>query len=179
MDSRLDGVGDSHRTDIGVEVGLDAETIRTGYRLLALVREGEVRTDVGQVAPQPIGTSRVYGGSGADVGQAPDIQALAAFRAGYRDFGGNPAWERHFLDDVILGCENRAYGWVWHPEASNYVSVAQFTVGSWTTASTATGLNNPYDLYHVGANVAWWSNAIEHPGGTGGWPECWQEGIVP
>lgn len=101
------------------------------------------------------------------------------FRQGYRDFGGNPAWEEHFVTDVILGCENSTYGWVWHPEASHYITVAQFHPASWATAARATELDDPNDPYHVGAAVAWWSNAIEHPGGTGGWPTCWWEGVVP
>lgn len=103
----------------------------------------------------------------------------AAFRQGYQDFGGRQEWEEHFVTDVILGCENKTYGWVWHPEASSFITVAQFHRDSWARASAATGLGDPYNLYHVGAAVAYWSTSIEHPGDSGGWAECWWEGIVP
>ena len=103
----------------------------------------------------------------------------ARFSRGYLDYGGRADWLAHFVNDVIPGCENKGYGWVWHPEASAYVSVAQFDSGSWATASANTGLSDPWDLYHVGANVAQWSNAINHPGSSGGWPHCWWVGAVP
>lgn len=35
------------------------------------------------------------------------------------------------------------------------------------------------DPYHVGFNVAWWVNAIDHPGTRSGWPHCWWVGNVP
>lgn len=87
------------------------------------------------------------------------------FAESYLDYDGNPAWLRHFIEDV-LPCESS--DWVeWR--TSGYVSRAQFHVLSWATAVRATDLDRPDDPYAVGANVAWWSNAIEHPGGSGGW----------
>lgn len=96
----------------------------------------------------------------------------AAFVRGYRDYGGNPEWEDHFTY-VVLPCESSYWGG-WYP--NGYISRAQFDPGSWATASRATGRGNPKDPYDIGANVAWWSNAIEHPGGSGGWPTCWLVG---
>ena len=95
-----------------------------------------------------------------------------AFRQGYQDYMGNPVWEDRFID-VILNCENKTYGWVWRPSASSYITVAQFHPDTWARASAATGLDDPYNLYHVGAAVAYWSVSIEHPGASGGWPGCW------
>ena len=97
------------------------------------------------------------------------------FRQGYRDFGGNPEWEDRFVD-VIDTCESRDYGWADTYEL--YISRAQFHPDSWATAVSATKLNDPADPYHVGGNVAVWSNATD-PGGSGGWPGCWGEGVVP
>ncbi len=99
----------------------------------------------------------------------------AAFAEGYLDYDGRPEWLRHFIEDV-LPCESSHWGG-WYP--NGYVSRAQFHVLSWATAVWATNLDRPDDPYAVGANVAWWSNAIEHPGGTGGWATCWWRGVVP
>jgi len=97
----------------------------------------------------------------------------AAFVAGYRDGGGNPAWEEHFLN-VVIPCESR---WSWTPsEEAKHLSVAQFHPDSWRRAAAHTGLADPAKLYDVGANVAWWSSHITSPGGTGGWPACWWAG---
>jgi hypothetical protein len=112
--------------------------------------------------------------------QASQSAPEAAFRAGYRDYGGNPAWEEHLVTDVILECENRGRGWFWDWTLGDfYWSVAQFHPDSWARAAALSGLGDPTNPYHVGANVAWWSNAIEHPGGTGGWATCWWQGDVP
>ena len=115
---------------------------------------------------------------GASVWRADDRDLLASereFLAGYRDHNGRPEWERHFVDDV-LPCESTYWGG-WYD--NGYVSRAQFHRSSWATASANTGLVDPSDPYHVGGNVAWWSNAVDHPGGSGGWPSCWYEGVVP
>ena len=99
-----------------------------------------------------------------------------AFLQGYRDFGGNAAWEAHFLNDV-LPCESGHWGQDWY--ANGYRSRAQFHPGSWATASAITGQIDGSDPYAVGANVAVWSNLIAHPGSTAGWPTCWWRGVVP
>ena len=88
----------------------------------------------------------------------------ASFLAGYRDHGGNPALERHFVDSVIP-CES---GWEWERGDSFHLSVAQFHPKSWATAAEATGLADPENLYHVGAAVAWWSNEVG-PEAPAGW----------
>jgi len=95
-----------------------------------------------------------------------------AFRQGYGDFGGREDWLEHFVQDV-LPCESTIWGG-WY--ANGYVSRAQFHPDSWTTAVRNTGLVEPTDPYVVGGNVAWWSNAIDHPGSTAGWPTCWWMG---
>jgi len=113
----------------------------------------------------------------SDVGREAPEDADAAFLQGYRDFGGRPEWERHFVDDVIPNCENYGRpdsGWYWDWSMGDvHLSAAQFHPNSWGRAAQLTGLSDPTNLYHVGANVAAWSNAISHPGGTGGWPYCW------
>ena len=103
------------------------------------------------------------------------ICSWACFRQGYRDFGGNPEWEDRFVD-VIDTCESP--GHEWNDVYPLYVSRAQFDPRSWATAADATTLADPANPYHVGANVAVWSRLIEHPGGSGGWPGCWQ-GVGP
>ncbi len=95
----------------------------------------------------------------------------ACFRQGYRDFGGNPEWEDRFVD-VIETCESEGYGWA--DVYPLYLSRAQFDPDSWRRAAGMSGLYDPADPYTVGANVAVWSNAIAHPGGSGGWGGCWR-----
>lgn len=95
------------------------------------------------------------------------LNIMGDFIRGYRDLGGNPAWETRFTQQVIP-CES---GWEWQRGDSFHVSVAQFSPASWATASKATGLADPESLYHVGANVAWWSSEVG-PEPPGGW-SCW------
>ena len=99
----------------------------------------------------------------------------AAFADGYRAWGGREEWLEHFVNDV-LPCESSEWGG-WYD--NGYVSRAQFAPGSWATAVGHTGLSDPTDPYAVGAAVAWWSAAIEHPGSTSGWATCWWRGVVP
>ena len=107
-----------------------------------------------------------------------DIQAIicswACFRQGYRDFNGNPEWEERFID--VLLCEGDYWVGYSGPPVSRYISRAQFDPGSWATATAATELSDPDNPYHVGANMAWWSGAISHPGDSSGWPGCWRRG---
>ena len=108
----------------------------------------------------------------------PDLSGLQSdperdFRQGYRDHGGNPAWEDHVIYDVILGCEHKS-GWEWLG-GNEYLSIAQFHPDTWARVASATGLDDPTNLYHVGANVAYWSNRVD-PGSTAGWPVCWWKG---
>jgi hypothetical protein len=63
-----------------------------------------------------------------------------------------------------------------HDYGNGYISRYQFTPGSWSTASRATGYSDPNDPYSVGRNVAWWIDAISDPGSTAGWPNCWHQG---
>lgn len=118
---------------------------------------------------------------------APEIISIIcapeweAFCRGYRDFGGRPEWERHFVDDV-LACEGAHWaGYYGVP----YWSRAQFSGDTWLKVRAAFGVVDAAQAefadsaYWTGAAVAWWSNAIDYPGGTGGWPSCWWEGIVP
>ena len=108
---------------------------------------------------------------------APEAQALIAdFERGYRDFGGREEWLAHFINDV-MPCEG---GLLWYEfgdySASGYISAAQFHYQSWATASAATGATNPRSAFDVGANVAWWSNNVSDPWGSGGWPVCGHRG---
>jgi len=96
-------------------------------------------------------------------------QARAAFVAGYRAAGGPPELEAHFADTVIPKCEwTLGWGVPWYDTGNGYVSVAQFTPGSWASA----GGGNPTDPWVTGRNVANWLNLGVDPGGTGGWPTC-------
>jgi len=105
--------------------------------------------------------------------------AEAAFRQGFLDHGGNPAWLEHF---VAMGSgqwmnaecprgESSGLLVPWRYGDSYHLSALQFAPTSWSAAAAATGLSNAEDLYHVGANTAWWSNNVD-PAGTGGWA-CW------
>lgn len=112
---------------------------------------------------------------------ASDLSAIicvsewSEFCRGYRDFGGRPEWERHFIDDV-LPCEgSRWSGYYGLP----YWSRAQFSGDTWLKVRAAFGVVDAAafefadSAFWTGAAVAWWSNEIDHPGGTGGWPGCW------
>lgn len=130
------------------------------------------------VLPTPLPTATASAAS-TPVGQDASIplDGDAAFIAGYQDHGGNPAWLAHFLYDVAP-CEG-GYSWGIADYGNGYVSRLQFHPGSWATAASHTGLWDGADPYHIGANVAWWSSAIDHPGTTSGWPHCWWVGSVP
>ena len=98
----------------------------------------------------------------------------ACFRQGYRDFDGNPEWEDRFVD-VIDTCESRDNEW--DDTYPLYISRAQFHPDSWERVVDATGLSNSASPYHVGGNIAWWSNTID-PSGSAGWgglngEGCW------
>jgi hypothetical protein len=110
--------------------------------------------------------------------EAENDLAWESFRQGYGDRGGVAAWEDHFVDDV-LPCEAGRWTGYYGPPVSRYISRAQFHPGSWATTTSATGLSDPDNPYHVGANVAWWSRNISHPGSLGGWAECWKRGTIP
>ena len=105
----------------------------------------------------------------------PTSDPSGAFADGFRAWGGREEWLEHFVNDV-LPCESSEWGG-WYD--NGYVSRGQFDPGSWATAVGNTGLSDPTNPYAVGAAIAWWSNAIEHPGSTGGWPTCWWRGVVP
>ncbi len=96
-------------------------------------------------------------------------EAWQRFSDGYAAYQGEPAWLAHFVN-VVLPCESSEWGG-WY--SNGYVSRAQFSPGSWATAVQHTALADPTDPYHVGANVAYWSGAIDHPGSSAGWPTCW------
>lgn len=100
------------------------------------------------------------------------------FASGYLEHGGNPNWLAHFLYDVAP-CEGGYEYLASYASAPFYLSRLQFNPGSWATAAAATGRYDPANPYDVGANTAWWSNAIDHPGTTSGWPYCWWIGNVP
>lgn len=119
---------------------------------------------------------RADSGNGGDGNEASAGGGVAAFIAGYRDYGGNEAWLEHFIYDV-MPCEG---GEQWHQfgdySSSGYISPAQFHPGSWASAAAATGHADSHSGYDVGANVAWWSNNVSDPWGSGGWPVCGHRG---
>lgn len=107
--------------------------------------------------------------------QPSGLSILSEFLRGYDAHGGNPEWRTRFVE-VVRPCEY--YGWdvEWHRGDSRHLSVMQFHPDSWATAAIETGLSDPGNLYHVGANTAWWANAVKDPSGYGGWYECWRAG---
>lgn len=101
-----------------------------------------------------------------------------AFAQGYVDAGGPVVYLRHLVEDV-LPCEGE-----WRTVYTNgYVSAFQFTPGTWGTAARGTGLTDPLDPFHVGANVAALINDLERrgvsPGSSAGWPVCFWRGSIP
>ena len=133
---------------------------------------------------QPSPTLHQRGGAQARQVRVPDVRGDispdARFLEGYRSAGGPPEYESHLVNDV-LPCEDIA-GWGGYYD-NGYISRAQFTPANWATTSLHTGLSDPTDPLAVGANVAWWIKTLEtegsHPGGSGGWPVCWNVGVVP
>lgn len=89
------------------------------------------------------------------------------------DGGGPVAYVSHLARDV-RPCEGD-----WGVAYENgYVSAFQFTPSTWRAAAAGTGLGDPLNAYHVGANVAWLVQRVD-PGSSGGWPSCWWRGLVP
>ena len=97
----------------------------------------------------------------------PDVAVgIADFERGYRDFGGREEWLSIFvamgsgqwMNPICPSGESRGLLVPWRYGDSYHYSALQFAPSSWTTASQHTGLGNAEDLYHVGANTAWWSN---------------------
>ena len=166
--------------------------------------KGEARDDDGYGSPGSMGTAQGHsdtsGGADKDghrtlssgnlgttnAGGVPRDAAEAisdgdaAFLAGYRAYGGRPEWEQHFLRDV-LPCEGGP-AWGIADYGNGYLGRAQFTGDSWTRAGILAAKPEPLDAaspIDVGVAVAVWSNAIDHPGSSGGWPWCWWQGDVP
>ena len=110
----------------------------------------------------------------APTGQVPRMREVSpsVWLRGYRDHGGRSEWEAHFLA-VVIPCEGEEFAWDWHWGDSVYISILQFDAGTWSTAVHHTGHTNPEDLYHVGANTAYWSNVVP-PDSEGGWVDCWK-----
>lgn len=93
--------------------------------------------------------------------------AAAAFLAGYRAGGGDPAWEEHLID--VVQCESE---WVLDPPGS-HLGLAQFESGTWVQArcSPDADYTDPFDQ---GCAVARWMATIApNYGSTAGWPGCW------
>ena len=91
-----------------------------------------------------------------------------AFLAGYRDGGGDPAWEDRVLS--MVECES---GWHLNPTGP-HLGLAQFAPGTWETVAGISGLWDYTNPYHVGYNVAVWMGMIApNYGSSQGWPNCW------
>ncbi len=105
---------------------------------------------------------------------APTPNAPGEFIRGYRDHGGRSEWEAHFIE-IVIPCEGDEFKWDWRWGDSDYLSILQFYPGTWGTAAHHTGHSNPENLYHVGANSAYWSSVVP-PSSSGGWADCWTGG---
>ena len=91
------------------------------------------------------------------------------FLRGYRDGGGDPAWEQRVL--AMVNCES---DFRLDPPGT-HLGPAQFEPGTWETAAAVSGLWDYTDPYHVGYNVAVWLAMIPGRWGTSeGWPNCWR-----
>lgn len=96
------------------------------------------------------------------------------FREGYRDAGGNPAWEE------ILVCVVSKEGgyWIGFYGGNGYWTRAQFSDGdTWPKVQRfliSIGVTpNPDSPYVVGLGVGWWANQISHPSHSSGWQNTW------
>ncbi len=128
--------------------------------IVALV-SGAVRNvyDVAESMPAPAPTP-------APVYEPPVVEA---FVSGYRDGGGDPAWEEHWIDDVIP-CESPE--WVLDPPGIHY-GLAQFEEGTWIDARCSVGADYR-SAWEQGCAVASWMQQIPGRWGTtAGWPTCW------
>lgn len=163
----------------GEAAPVDAPGSEVGERLRWLAAlEVHLHHDRLQLASEsPVDVRAQRAGAGDDYRPVPAVRpdggpgdARAAFVAGYRAAGGPPELEAHMIDNVIANCEWLQY-WPapWLDTGNGYLSVAQFHPQSWADA----GGGDPTDFWTTGRNVATWIQAIEHPGGTGGWPTCW------
>ena len=108
----------------------------------------------------------------------------AAFLAGYREAGGNPAWAEHFIRDVLDACESRSGGWGDYPagEGAPHISRAQFHPDTWRRTEALAGRTlSPTSAFDTGVAVALWSNAIgaDAVGTSAGWPGCWWVNWLP
>ena len=100
-------------------------------------------------APAPDSAGSAPVGSPA---QAAETEAvIALFIQGYRDSSGYPAWESHFVLEVIP-CESHWNTFAVSP--AGHLGLAQFEVRSWEKA----GGGDWTDPYQQGANVARWSS---------------------
>ena len=94
-------------------------------------------------------------------------ESVAAFLAGYRFGGGDPAWEGHWVNDVIP-CESE---WDVDPPGIHY-GLAQFAEGTWHSAKCSPEADYT-DPWEQGCAVARWMAQIPGRWGTSaGWPNC-------
>ena len=168
------------RREMPSVLGGSVDALRASWWVAGVMQPDSVEAVAGvsggllEVARERNGS--IYDAPGAAVlrGVEAIICSWACFRQGFQDFDGNPEWEDRFVD--VLLCEGDYWVGYSGPPVSRYISRAQFDPGSWATATAATELSDPDNPYHVGANMAWWSGAISHPGDSSGWPGCWRRG---
>ena len=135
---------------------------------LILAAAGDAHEMVAAVArtlptPTPVATPVASSVTRAPVGSPVD-----AFIAGYRDGGGDPRYEEHWINDVIP-CESE---WDVDPPGY-YLGLAQFAPGTWVWARCSIGAEYT-DPYQQGCAVARWMAMIPGRWGTrAGWPVCW------
>jgi hypothetical protein len=101
-----------------------------------------------------------------DVQQAPDV--VSEFTRGYRDGGGPPEYEEHFVS-VVIPCES---GWQLDP-VGYHAGLAQFAPSTWSKCAAANPGADYRSPWWQGYCVAWWVNQGVDPAGTGGWASCW------
>lgn len=100
--------------------------------------------------------------------------AWTQFREGYRDAGGNPAWE----DMLVCVVSKEAGTWIGWYGQNGYWTRAQFSDGdTWPKVQRfliSIGVTpNPDSPYIVGLGVGWWANQIKEPWTIYGWRGTW------
>lgn len=98
---------------------------------------------------------------------------VEAFVSGYRAGGGDPAWERHLVENVIP-CESP--GWVLDPGGYHY-GLAQFAPGTWALARCSPGADYRSAWQQGCACASWMRQIPGRWGTTAGWPTCWWRGL--
>jgi hypothetical protein len=138
-----------------------AEQLRQVEEWIEATREYEASRAVADPAPdtpvQPVAVST----SGDVVG---------SFIQGYRDGGGDPSLEGHFVS-IVIPCESEWRTWVINPDGPFY-GLAQFLWATWESSASFSGLWDWQNPYHQGYNVAVLIGPL-NADPRGQWPVAW------